>query len=66
MNITIRTVALLAFVPLVCASLEAKEKPFESVERTVRQRTKQEVRWETDLAAREESRRRARALLQSP
>ena len=66
MNITIRTIALLAFVPLVCASLEGKEKPFESVERTVRERTKQEIRWQRDLAAREESRSRVGALLQSP
>jgi hypothetical protein len=66
MNITIRTLALLAFIPLVGPSSEAKDKPFESVNRTVRQRTKQEVRWETDLAARDESRKRARALLQSP
>ena len=44
----------------------AKDKPFAPVEDAVKQRTKRTVRWERDMAAREESLAYARTLLKKP
>ena len=54
-------------LPLALAvPASAKEKNFARVEEAVKQRTKRDVRWEQDFAAREESRARVRALLTKP
>jgi cobalt-zinc-cadmium efflux system outer membrane protein len=56
-----------AVLVLSCAlPAVAKEKPFAPVEQTVKERTKHAVRWELDMAAREESLAQARTLLRKP
>ena len=63
MNIT----KLFALVVFACAlPAAAKDQPFAPVEQTVTERTRRTVSWEKDVAAREESRTRARQLLQRP
>ena len=44
----------------------AKDQPFSPVEKTVQERTRRSVRWEQDVAAREESLAEVRALLKKP
>jgi cobalt-zinc-cadmium efflux system outer membrane protein len=44
----------------------AKDKPFAPVEETVKERTRRDVRWEQDLATRQESRTRVHQLLKRP
>ncbi|MEA3208608.1 MAG: hypothetical protein QOE70_1665 [Chthoniobacter sp.] len=51
---------------LLAVSAVAKDKPFAPVEQAVQERTQRTVRWEQDLAAREESLAQARALLKRP
>ena len=63
MNI-IKPVAVLVIACALPAA--AKDKPFAPVEQTVKERTKRTVRWEQDMAAREESLAQARALLRKP
>jgi outer membrane protein, heavy metal efflux system len=60
------TTSLSIFLLALAIPVSAKDKPFEPVEQSVKQRTKREVRWEKDLAAREESRGRVRTLLKKP
>lgn len=56
---------VVVFLLLVAATpICAKEKPFAPVAEMVTQRTRHDVRWEDDLAARDESRARVRALIQ--
>jgi len=62
MSIINKLVLILVLAP----SAWGKDKPFAPVEQAVAQRTRQEVRWEKDLAAREESRARARVLSRKP
>jgi cobalt-zinc-cadmium efflux system outer membrane protein len=50
----------------VAAPAGAKENAFAPVEKTVRERTKSDVRWAQDMAAREQSFADARALLKRP
>lgn len=57
---------LVGLAVVVVAPAWAKEKPFTRVERVVKERTKREVRWEQDLAMREENRAAARTLLRRP
>jgi len=47
-------------------SASAEEKPFSPVEKQIGRRTGRAITWEKDLAAREESLSRVRALLQKP
>jgi cobalt-zinc-cadmium efflux system outer membrane protein len=57
---------LVTLIALGAASASARENPFAPVENMVKQRTRREVVWERDLAAREDSRARIRALLKKP
>ena len=65
MRVTNFIITLLS-VALSSVVAPAKEKPFEPVEKSVKERTGRSVRWEQDLAAREESRARVRGLLKRP
>jgi cobalt-zinc-cadmium efflux system outer membrane protein len=67
MNLSITKIAI-AFCAVAsgAASVVAKDKPFAPVQDAVKERTHREVRWEQDLAAREESRARVRQLLKRP
>jgi outer membrane protein, heavy metal efflux system len=65
MNITKSILAIALFGPLANFA-DAKDKPFAPVQESVRGRTQLDVHWETDLRAREESRKRVRGLLHRP
>ena len=65
MNIIKTLVPVLVF-GLGGANIPAADMPFEPTRSKVRERTRYEIRWETDLRAREENRTRVKALLRSP
>ena len=61
-NLALALLTVLVILPPAAA----KDKPFTRVQDTVKERTRRDVRWEQDFAAREESRNRVRQLLKRP
>lgn len=65
MNI-INPIAVVAVALTGAWPVFAREKAFVAVQKTVHERTKHELRWERDLAAREQSQAHVRTLLKRP
>src|SRR5690348_6223525 len=66
MNISTKGAALTALLLFTEGIAVGADKPFAAVQSAVKSRTGRDVRWESDLQAREESRTRARMLLRRP